>query len=152
MDIKEISQWFGAAVPTPSKDNQRVQLAIHFEEVSEMLDELSSDTNSDIIECNNKTKQLSNELKRNPAFELAINDRKALLDALCDQIVTAVGVAHMFGFDIGGALDNVNSSNWSKFTDTTPPMPIFNEQGKIIKGPNYRAPDLTPFLGTDPTA
>lgn len=43
-------------------------------------------------------------------------DKKALLDALCDQIVTALGVGYMMGFDMEGALAEVNRSNYTKFT------------------------------------
>ena len=69
--------------------------------------------------------------------------RTELLDALCDQIVTAVGVAHMFGLDIEGALAEVNRSNWSKFVDG---KPTFDANGKIAKPATYSKPDLTPFL------
>lgn len=72
-------------------------------------------------------------------------DKTELLDALCDQIVTAVGVAHMFGMNIEGALTEVNRSNWSKFVNEAP---VFDENGKIAKGPDYTPPDLTEFLGT----
>ena len=73
------------------------------------------------------------------------HEKQELLDALCDQIVTAVGVAHMLGMDIEGALNEVNNSNWSKFEDGEP---VFNEQGKIAKGRDYFAPDLTRFIGS----
>jgi hypothetical protein len=53
--------------------------------------------------------------------------------------------AHMFGLDLIGALNEVNRSNYSKFVDD---KAVFNENGKIAKGPNYSKPDLTPFLGT----
>ena len=70
-------------------------------------------------------------------------DRVTLLDALCDQIVTAVGVAHMLGMDIEGALKEAASSNDSKFGEDG--KPIFNEQSKIMKGPHYQSPDLTAY-------
>lgn len=69
-----------------------------------------------------------------------------LLDALCDQIVTAIGVAHMFGFDIQGALQEVANSNDSKFEDG---KPVFNEHGKIAKGKNYFKPELAKFIKKD---
>lgn len=49
----------------------------------------------------------------------------------------------MNGFDIVGALQEVNRSNWSKFENGEP---IFDENGKIKKGPNYRPPDLSKFV------
>jgi predicted HAD superfamily Cof-like phosphohydrolase len=66
-----------------------------------------------------------------------------LLDSLADQIVTAIGVAHMFGFDISGALAEVNRSNFSKFEDG---KPVFDANGKITKGKNYTPPELTPYI------
>ena len=72
-------------------------------------------------------------------------DKTELLDALCDQIITAIGVAHMFGMNIEGALTEINRSNWSKFVNEAP---VFDENGKITKGPDYTPPDLTEFLGT----
>lgn len=65
-----------------------------------------------------------------------------LLDSLCDQIVTAIGVAHMMGFDIESALNEVNRSNWSKFIDG---KAVFDENGKIAKPDTYSKPDLTSF-------
>ena len=67
-----------------------------------------------------------------------------VLDSLADQIVTAVGTAHMNGMDIVGALHEVNGSNFSKFDDEG--NPIFNDNKKIMKGPNYYKPDLVKFL------
>ena len=72
-----------------------------------------------------------------------LDSRRELLDALCDQIVTAVGVAYMLGMDIQGALNEVNRSNWSKFVDG---KAVFNEQGKIAKSENYTPPQLVEFV------
>src|SRR5690606_12600982 len=65
------------------------------------------------------------------------------LDALADQIITAVGCAHMARMDIIGALDEVNRSNFSKFEDG---KPVFNDQGKIKKGRGYSEPELERFV------
>nr|DAE07514.1 MAG TPA: NTP-PPase-like protein [Podoviridae sp. ctnCN2] len=48
----------------------------------------------------------------------------------------------MMGYDLHAALEVVNASNWSKFEDG---QPVFDEQGKIQKGKNYRAPSLEAF-------
>jgi predicted HAD superfamily Cof-like phosphohydrolase len=66
-----------------------------------------------------------------------------LLDSLADQIVTAIGVAHMMGFDILGALQEVNRSNFSKFEDG---KAVFDENGKIRKGKDYTPPNLESFV------
>lgn len=153
MSVKEIKQWFELAVPNPTKDNQRVQLGVHFEEVAEMFDGITETTTSD---SSNRTKLtataqslriLSDSMKKDKDFALKVNNRDSLLDSLCDQIVTAIGTAHVNGFDILGALAEVSRSNNSKFVDG---KPVFNENGKIAKGPNYSKPDLSPFIGFDP--
>ena len=70
-------------------------------------------------------------------------DRVELLDALCDQIVTATGIGTFLGMNVPGALSEVNRSNYSKFVDG---KPIFNENQKVMKGPDYTPPTLTPFI------
>jgi predicted HAD superfamily Cof-like phosphohydrolase len=153
MTIREILNWHQSAIPTPTKTNQRVMLGVHFEECSEMLDSLTEGSGSerylDIVENTNAhLSTLATKLKKNPDFEVTIKDREELLDSLADQIVTALGVAYMYGFDIVGALFEVVRSNNSKFVDG---KPLFDENGKIKKGPDYFRPNLLPFLGTDPT-
>jgi hypothetical protein len=133
IDLTGIAQWFARAVPDPTDKNRSVQVGVHFEEVHEMAEAIGAMPFATLHE-------LATFYKSNvAAFPLSL-DRKELLDALCDQIVTAVGVAHMFGLDIGRAINAVNASNWSKFDEHG--NPIFNEQGKIVKGPNYFKPDL----------
>lgn len=140
-EIKSIKKWFELAKPEPTEKDQMVQIGCHFEEFSEMLTSIgfykSCDTvNSvDVIADHFKSGRVSN-------FSEDIN-KIELLDSLCDQIVTAIGVAHMLGFDIEGALNEVNNSNYSKFEDG---KPVFNEQGKIAKGKDYFAPDLSEFV------
>ena len=86
---------------------------------------------------------VANGYKKRHEVNVEDVDRTELLDALCDQIVTAVGVAHMFGLDIEGALAEVTRSNYSKFVDGAP---VFDANGKIAKPATYSKPDLTPFL------
>nr|DAS18211.1 MAG TPA: NTP-PPase-like protein [Caudoviricetes sp.] len=152
MDIKEIIEWFKAAKPEPTEKDKATQIGCHFEEISEMMRVLS---------CNSyQTSRISKEFYHSDAInkdvdgndvELPENWQIELLDALCDQIVTAVGVGYMMGFDIAGALDEVNKSNWSKFKDG---VPAFDENGKIAKADGYFKPDLAKFLkaGHAPTA
>ena len=134
--IDIINLWFKKAVPNPTPRNVGVQTGVHYEEVSEML-QATGDIGMSLAMAN-----LASVYKAE-VENVYIEDKVALLDALCDQIVTAVGTAYMNGFDIVGALKEVNSSNWSKFDNGEP---IFDENGKIKKGPNYRPPDLTNFV------
>ena len=150
MTIKEIKNWFEQAVPNPTKDIQRMQMAVHNEEMAEAFDGLSSDTafgQESAKVCKDALNHLSTMMKEKN-ISLTVTDRDCVLDAMCDVIVTAVGVSHVYGLDIVGALQEVSRSNNSKFVDG---KPVFNAQGKIAKGPAYTPPNLTPFLGKDPT-
>lgn len=137
--ISYIKGWFELAVPEPTDKNRAVQIGVHFEEVGEMLQTLPThhpclrDDLADVANGYKKRHEVNGEDV----------DRIELLDALCDQIVTAVGVAHMFDMDIEGALAEVTRSNWSKFVDG---KPTFDANGKIAKPATYSKPDLTPFL------
>ena len=147
--VSEIKAWFQKAVPAPSDKNRAVQLGCHFEEVGEMLRAMGLN-GMDYSELAALASELKDSGKDAASLQLLSDevfpmiDKTELLDALCDQIVTAVGVAHMFGMNIEGALTEVNRSNWSKFVNEAP---VFAENGKIAKGPDYTPPDLTEFLG-----
>ncbi|HID7727961.1 TPA: hypothetical protein ACXH8Z_000117 [Neisseria meningitidis] len=146
MNIEKVIDWFKAAKPNPTEKDKTTQIGAHFEEVAEMMAALS---------CNNiesRTYEVAQEFYACEAIdkdidgediELPENWQIELLDALCDQIVTAIGVGYMMGFDMSGALKEVNLSNWSKFDENG--NPIFNENGKIVKGANYFKPDLAKF-------
>ena len=141
--IHSIKEWFKAAKPNPSTADACVQIGCHYEEVSEMGAVLCD---ADVA-CELSDTALLYKMKRNwyidTVEELSVDARVELLDALCDQVVTAVGVAYMLGMDIEGALAEVNRSNWSKFEGG---VPVFNEQGKIAKGAEYTPPELTDYI------
>jgi len=141
--VKSILEWFIRAKPEPTVQNIIQQTAYHFEEVAEMCEALGNQKTADaLIEYKEKLLSLT-------AAECELlwkrADKTALLDALCDQVVTASGVAQYAGMDFDGALTEVNDSNWSKFDDKG--NPIINENGKIMKGPNYFKPELEHFVG-----
>ena len=150
--IHQIKEWFAKAVPSPEEINVTTQIGVHLEEVAEMLEPLrdaaanqeTTDQMNFFIEVLNHAQKRFKSHQASFRFDLRFVDRKELLDALCDQIVTAVGVAHMFELDIEGALQEVANSNDSKFDEEG--HPIFNESRKIMKGPKYFAPDLTKFI------
>lgn len=146
MRIKKTKEWFEAAVPVPTEENFNVQLGCHLEEVVEMLECIQiadGSAGEDVLDDAAETLfKLSELLKRGESFAHIVH-KVEFLDALADQIVTAVGCAHMAGMDIVGALDEVNRSNFSKFEDG---KPVFNEHGKIKKGRDYQAPELAGFV------
>ena len=82
-----------------------------------------------------------NELK------VAINnkDLKEAIDALTDILYVTYGAGHAFGVNLDECFDEVKRSNMSKLGEDG--KPIYNQAGKVMKGPNYFAPDLNKFLG-----
>jgi len=141
MNIKDIKNWFEVAIPEPTIEQACIQIGCHYEEVSEMAEAMGDD------EAQHSLEATADDYKAvmDWCYNTAERNRKVeLLDSLCDQIVTAIGVAHMLGMDIEGALKEVNYSNHSKFEDG---KAVFNEQGKISKGKHYREPELEPFIG-----
>jgi len=149
MSIERTHEWFQEAVKTPTSKTQRVQLGVHVEEFVEMLDAMDLPKQTAQLEqAKNVLNLLANALKKDPDTTLVIKDRKEFLDALVDQVVTATGTGYMQGMDVPGGLFEVNSSNFSKFVDG---KAVFDENGKIAKGPMYFKPNLDKFVGTDPT-
>ena len=141
--IHSIKEWFKAAKPEPTVKDAWVQIGCHYEEVAEMADALWDE---EVLESAENT--ANNYKDTEDCFiyfleDLSESQRIKLLDAICDQIVTAVGVAYMMGMDIEGALAEVNRSNWSKFEGG---VPVFNEQGKIAKGVEYTPPELSDYI------
>ena len=81
--------------------------------------------------------------RKQGAVTASVKNRVEVLDSLCDQIVTVVGVGYCAGMNVAGGLEEVNRSNWSKFVNG---VPMKNEYGKIVKGDGYKAPDLKDFV------
>ena len=74
-------------------------------------------------------------------------DNKDLLevaDALTDILYVTYGAGHAFGIDLDKCFEEVQNSNMSKLGDNG--KPIYNESGKVMKGPKYFKPDLNKFL------
>ena len=140
--IHSIKEWFKAAKPNPSTADVCVQLGCHYEEVSEMSAVLHDGVEDELVDTAIMYK-IKHIAYLGAVEELSADARVKLLDALCDQVVTAVGVAYMMGMDIEGALAEVNRSNWSKFEGG---VPVFNEQGKIAKGVEYTPPELSDYI------
>jgi len=71
-------------------------------------------------------------------------DIKEVADALTDILYVTYGAGHSFGIDLDKCFDEVQRSNMSKLGEDG--KPIYNENGKVLKGPNYFKPDLSKFL------
>ena len=139
--LASILEWQRQACQEPSDRDRSTALGVHMEEVAEMLASLGMPAQARYLDA------VADSFKRfsADAAEALDPDRQALLDALCDQIVTAIGVAHRFGLDIHGALAEVNRSNWSKLVDG---QFQYDANGKVIKPASYSPPNLAPFVST----
>ena len=72
------------------------------------------------------------------------NDLKEAADALTDILYVTYGAGHAFGVNLDKCFDEVQQSNMSKLGDDG--KPIYNDEGKVMKGPKYFKPDLNKFL------
>ena len=72
------------------------------------------------------------------------NDLKEAVDALTDILYVTYGAGHAFGVNLDECFDEVQRSNMSKLGEDG--KPIYNESGKVMKGPNYFKPDISKFI------
>ena len=95
-----------------------------------------------------KIVQLRYDLIKEELDELsvAINDKDIVevADALTDLLYVVYGAGHAFGIDLDKCFAEVKRSNMSKLNKDG--KPIYNEDGKVMKGPNYSKPNLKQFF------
>ena len=79
----------------------------------------------------------------------AMNNKDLLevADALTDILYVTYGAGHAFGINLDKCFEEVQNSNMSKLDDNG--KPIYNEHGKVMKGPDYFKPNLSKFIVTD---
>ena len=80
--------------------------------------------------------ELQDAMKNNDLLEVA--------DALTDILYVTYGAGHAFGIDLDKCFNEVQNSNMSKLDENG--KPIYNDAGKVMKGPNYFKPDLSKFI------
>ena len=80
--------------------------------------------------------ELTEAMKNNDLLEVA--------DALTDILYVTYGAGHAFGIDLDKCFEEVQNSNMSKLDQNG--KPIYNESGKVMKGPKYFKPDLSKFV------
>ena len=85
---------------------------------------------------NEELDELKNAIRNNDILEVA--------DALTDILYVTYGAGHSFGINLDKCFDEVQKSNMSKLGGDG--KPIYNESGKVMKGPNYFQPDLGKFI------
>jgi predicted HAD superfamily Cof-like phosphohydrolase len=147
--VARIARWFKAAKPSPQGNDVTTQMGVHFEEIAEMLEVITAQgslANELLDEAETAMKALADHAKKSDLdFCVRGSDRTEFLDALCDQIVTAIGCGVLLHMDVNAGIENVADSNASKFDPATG-KPILNENGKIMKGPAYQPPSLGSFV------
>ena len=97
---------------------------------------------------NDRTIKLRIDLIKEELNELeeAINNNNLVevADALTDILYVTYGAGHAFGIDLDACFEEVQNSNMSKLDKNG--NAIYNEDGKVLKGPNYYEPDLKKFI------
>ena len=116
--VKTFMQVFGQEVKNkPSFPDPKIQ-NLRFELIKEELEELKA--------------------------ALDQKNLKEVADALTDILYVTYGAGHAFGIDLDKCFDEVQASNMSKLGADG--KPIYNESGKVMKGPNYFEPNLRKFI------
>ena len=85
---------------------------------------------------NEELEELTEAMKNKDLLEVA--------DALTDILYVTYGAGHAFGINLDKCFEEVQNSNMSKLDDNG--KPIYNENGKVMKGPNYFKPNLSKFI------
>ena len=120
----------------------------NFEKVKLFMDTYGQEVKDKAEFSDAKTNKLRLDLIKEELEELthAMNDKNLLevADALTDILYVTYGAGHAFGIDLDKCFDEVQNSNMSKLGEDG--KPIYNESGKVMKGPNYFKPDLLKFI------
>ena len=116
--VKTFMETFGQEVKTkPSLSTDKIN-GLRYDLIKEELEELKvAMENKDLLE---------------------------VADALTDILYVTYGAGHAFGIDLDKCFEEVQNSNMSKLDENS--KPIYNESGKVMKGPKYFKPDLTKFV------
>ena len=120
----------------------------NFERVKKFMETFGQEIKEKASFPNDKITSLRYDLIREELDELkdAIDkkDIKEVADALTDILYVTYGAGHAFGIDLDKCFEEVQNSNMSKLGKDG--KPIYNENGKVMKGPNYFKPNLNQFL------
>ena len=120
----------------------------NFEKVKQFMQTFGQEVKTKASFSDEKTNQLRLDLISEELEELknAIESKDLLevADALTDILYVTYGAGHAFGINLDKCFDEVQNSNMSKLGKSG--KPIYNESGKVMKGPDYFKPDLSKFL------
>ena len=120
----------------------------NFERVRKFMETFGQEVKKKAEFPNKKIIALRYDLIKEELEELKIaldkNDIKEAADALTDILYVTYGAGHAFGINLDKCFTEVQNSNMSKLG--LDGKPIYNEKGKVMKGPNYFKPDLNKFV------
>ena len=120
----------------------------NFERVKKFMKTFGQEVKEKAEFPNDKITSLRYELINEELDELKTaikkKDIKEVADALTDILYVTYGAGHAFGINLDKCFDEVQNSNMSKLG--LDGKPIYNEKGKVMKGPNYFKPDLNKFV------
>ena len=120
----------------------------NFESVKKFMETFGQEIREKASFPNDKITSLRYELIKEELDELreAIDskDMKEVADALTDILYVTYGAGHAFGINLDKCFEEVQNSNMSKLG--LDGKPIYNDKGKVMKGPNYFKPDLNKFV------
>ena len=120
----------------------------NFESVRKFMETFGQEIKEKAEFPNNKITNLRYDLIKEELNELKVaienRDIKEVADALTDILYVTYGAGHAFGINLDKCFEEVQSSNMSKLGKDG--KPIYNEKGKVMKGPNYFEPNLSKFV------
>ena len=120
----------------------------NFTKVKEFMETFGQEVKSKAAFPDPKIQTLRYGLIREELDELKValdqKNLKEVADALTDILYVTYGAGHAFGIDLDKCFNEVQQSNMSKLGEDG--KPIYNEHGKVMKGPNYFQPNLQKFI------
>ena len=120
----------------------------NFESVKKFMEKFGQEIKEKASFPNDKITSLRYDLIKEELSELKEamdnKDIKEVADALTDILYVTYGAGHAFGINLDKCFEEVQNSNMSKLG--TDGKPIYNDKGKVMKGPNYFKPDLGKFV------
>ena len=120
----------------------------NFESVKEFMETFGQEIKEKAEFPSDKITSLRHDLIKEELNELkeAIDNKDIteVADALTDILYVTYGAGHAFGINLDKCFEEVQNSNMSKLGSDG--KPIYNDKGKVMKGPNYFKPDLTKFI------
>ena len=117
-DVKTFMQTFGQEVKNKAEFPKEEIIKLRYDLIKEELNELQN--------------------------AIKIKNLKEIADALTDILYVTYGAGHAYGIDLDKCFSEVQRSNMSKLGEDG--KPIYNEKGKVMKGPNYSGPNLKQFV------